>query len=139
MRYLLYAVLLAGLLGGCEILGPDDDKEDEFRTYPEALELPAADLQKLLDGMHNTGQFNLTAFVVNIAECPPDFACLVADNIQVAASPHTDGPALMIATEKPSQFTLDQEYVLSIEVFGEPFPESQQTQFVRLLGYSISD
>jgi len=127
------------LLGGCEILGPDDDKDTSDRTYPRALDLPAADLQMLLDGVHDAGQFNLTAYVVGISECPPDYACLVADHIQVAGSPHTDGPALMIGAEKPSQFDLDEDYILSIDVFNEAFPESNQSQYVRLAGYSKVD
>ena len=140
MIRLLSAVLALSLLAGCEILGPDrDDDSDHNRTYPQAFGHPAADLQQLLDGVHATGAFDLPAFVIGISECPPDFACLVADHIQVAGNPHTDGPSLMVAAEKPSQFETDGKYVLSIEVFGDAFPESQQAQFVRLLGYSEVD
>lgn len=138
MKQVVLVLLVGFLMSGCEILGPDDDK-DEARTYPQAMDLPAADLQQLLDGIHENGRFNLTAFVVGISECPPDYACLVADNIQVAGSPHTDGPSLMISAEKPSQFDQDEPYVLSIEVFGERFPESSQSRFVLLLAYSDAD
>lgn len=136
---LLSTLLLVLLMSGCEILGPDDDKDTSDRTYPEALQYPAADLQKLLDGQHDSGQFNLTAYVVNISECPPDHACLVADHIQVAGSPHTDGPSLMIAAEKPSQFDLDERYILSIEVFEDAFPETTQSRFILLRAWSAAD
>lgn len=135
----LFAVLMMLiLLGGCEILGPDKDKDEDTsaRTYPEALDLPAADLQQILDGQHPAGQYNLTAYVVGISECPPTYACLIADNIQVATNPNTDGIPLMIAAEKPSQFTQDEQYILSIEVFNDGFPESSQSRFVRLLAWS---
>jgi hypothetical protein len=138
MRRLFSALMILILLGGCEILGPDKDQDTDVsnRTYPEALDLPAANLQSIIDGVHAAGQFNLTAYVVGISECPPDYACLVADHIQVASSPHTDGIPLMIAAEKPSQFEQDREYVLSIEVFHDAFPESSQSRFVRLLAWS---
>lgn len=138
MTRLIAILMVLVLLGGCEILGPDKDKDDDNgnRTYPEALNLPVADLQKIMDGQHPPGRYNLTAYVVGISECPPTYACLIADNIQVASSPHTDGIPLMIAAEKPSQFTLDQRYVLSIEVFNDSFPESSQSRFVRLLAWS---
>lgn len=142
MKHLLLVLIIGVSLIGCEILGPDDnqdERQDQNRTYPEALNLPAADLNQLLDGVHENGRFNLTAYVVGISECPPDYACLVADHIQVSGSPDTDGPSLMIAAEKPSQFELDTEYVLSIEVFGESFPESNQSRFILLLGYSDAD
>jgi hypothetical protein len=136
---LIAAFLLIVLMGGCEILGPDDDRDTSDRTYPEALDLPAADLQMLLDGVHDAGQFNLTAYVVNISECPPDYACLVADHIQVAGSPHTDGPSLMIAADKPSQFEVEGHYVLSIEVFDDAFPETNQLRFIFLRAWSEAD
>lgn len=136
----LLIILVAGLiLGGCQILGPDDDASESRRTYPEAFGHPDAVLQQLLDGNHPAGTFDLKAFIVGISECPPDFACLTADHILVAGSPHTDGPALMIGTEKPSQFDLSDDYVLSIDVFNEAFPESNQSQYVRLVGYSEVD
>lgn len=137
-RLLLTLVTLAAL-NGCQILGPDDDSSDPQRTYPEAFGYPSATLHLLLDGNHPAGSFDLQAFVVGISECPPEFACLVADHIQVAGSPHTDGPALMIGAQKPSQFDMDEEYILSIEVFSEAFPESNQMQYVRLVGYSDVD
>jgi len=142
MKKLALVLFFGTLLVGCEILGPDNNREQNqnaTRTYPEALDLPSADLNQLLDGVHANGHFNLTAFVVGISECPPDFACLVADHKQVSGNPETDGPSLMIATEKPSQLDLDGHYVLSIDVFGERFPESNQSQFVMLLAYSDVD
>lgn len=132
----LAALLVILLIGGCEILGPDDDDKQTDRTYPAALNLPPGDLDTILSGEHPVGRFNLTAYVVGISECPPDHACLVADHIQVANDPHTDGIALMISAEKPSQFTQDHRYILSVEVFGDAFPETPQTRFVQLLAWS---
>ncbi|MDA0378095.1 MAG: hypothetical protein O3C45_06025 [Bacteroidetes bacterium] len=139
MKQLLLGLLLAFVLGGCEILGPDNDDNQTKRTYPVAMGHPAADLQGLLDGNHAPGLFDLDAYVVGISECPPDHACLIADHIRVAGSPDTDGPSLMIDANKPSQFDMDDRYVLSIEVFNEAFPESSQALYVRLLGYSATD
>ncbi|MGB1048126.1 MAG: hypothetical protein ACPG3U_00400 [Rhodothermales bacterium] len=136
MARLLIILFATILLGGCQMLGPDDDSSKTDRTYPEAFGYPDAILHDLLDGNHPAGSYDLTAFVVGISECPPDFVCLVADHILVAGSPHTDSPALMIGAEKPSQFELDEDFVLSIEVFTEAFPESNQVQYVRLVGYS---
>jgi len=89
-----------------------------------------------MNGRHKAGQFNLTVFVVGFSECPEDAICILADHIQVAESPFTDEIPLMIETSKPSQFSLDDEFILSIEVLEGAFPESQQAQFVRLLAYS---
>lgn len=137
LKQLTPLLLILMVMAGCEILGPDDDHHEQTnRTYPEALDLPDGDLAQLIAGLHPTGRFNLTAYVVGISECPPDHACLVADHIQVASNPHTDGIPLMISAEKPSQFTQDHRYILSIEVFGDPFPETPQTRFVQLLAWS---
>ena len=132
----LVALLIIVSMGGCEILGPDNDEKPTGRTYPEALDLPDGNLAQLVAGQHPTGRFNLTAHVVGISECPPDYACIVADHIQVASNPHTDEIPLMIASEKPSQFTAGEAYVLSVEVFNEGFPESSQSRYVRLLAWS---
>ena len=135
MTRILILLLTLIVLDGCSVL-KEQDTADPKRTYPEALGFAPADLEQLLAGDHVPGSYDLTAYVVGISECPPDFACLVADHIQVAGSPHTDGPALMIGAEKPSQFDMDEEYILSIEVFSEAFPESSQPHYVQLLGYS---
>ena len=123
------------LLSGCQILGPDSG-DVSTSTYPKALDLPAADFGAIMTGQHKAGRFNLTIFVTGISECPEDTICIIADHIQVAESPFTDGFSLMIEASKPSQFKLDDEFILSIEVLEEAFPESQQAQFVRLLAYS---
>lgn len=138
-RHLPSILTILTLLTGCEIMGPDHKEDTSARTYPRALDLPAADLGQLLSGQHPAGRFNLSAYVVGISECPPGYACLIADHIQVASNPHTDGIPLMIGAEKPSQFTAGFPYVLSIEVFNEGFPESAQSLYVRLLAWSESD
>lgn len=135
MTRLLILLLTLIVLDGCSVL-KEQDTADPERTYPESLGFAPADLEQLLAGDHAPGSYDLTAYVVGISECPPDFACFVPDHITVAASPHTDGPALMISAEKPSQFEQDAAYVLSIEVFPEAFPESSQSHYVQLLGYS---
>jgi hypothetical protein len=133
MHRALITVLAGAVLSGCGVFGPDDDGE---RTYPQALDLPLANVQDVLDGTQTPGRFNLQAFVVGISECPANAACLVADHIRVSDNPHTDGPSLMIAAFKPSQFDLDERYLLSIEVFNDAFPETNQALFVQLLGYT---
>ena len=138
MIRLLILLLTLIVLDGCSVL-KEQDTADPKRTYPEALGFAPADLERLLAGDHVPGSYDLMAYVVGISECPPDFACFVPDHITVAASPHTDGLALMISAEKPSQFEQDAAYVLSFEVFSEAFPESSQSQYVRLLGYSEID
>ena len=131
MHRVMMTALAGAILSGCGVFGPDDD-----RTYPEAFDLPLANVQAILDGTQEPGQFNVRAFVVGISECPSGAACLVADHIRIADNPHTDGPSLMIASVKPSQFDLDERYVLSVEVFNDGFPETSQASFVQLLGYT---
>lgn len=133
MQRALTAVLACAVLSGCGIFGPGEDSD---RTYPQALDLALENVQAFLDGTHEPGRFNVRAFVVGISECPPNAACLVADHIRVAESPHTDGPSLMIAAERPSQFDMDDRYLLSVEVFNDAFPETDQITFVQLLGYT---
>lgn len=137
-RQLLSILTILTLFTGCEILGPDrDDHEDTGnRTYPQALDLPAGNLGQIRAGTHPVGQFNLTTYVVGISECPPAVLCIIADHIQVNNNPDTDEIPLMIAAEKPSQFTQGKRYRLSIEVFSDGFPESSQSRYVRLLAWS---
>ena len=135
---LLGAFCALFLVSGCQILGPDHSDIKES-TYPAAFDLPDADFANIMDGLHEPGRFNLTVYVVGISECPPDHACLIADNIQVAESPFTDGIPLMIDAQKPSQFTLESQYVLSLEIFEEAFPETEQRQYVQVLAYSPVD
>lgn len=139
MRHLLSCLLAGAILttSGCQLIGPDP--EDSRRTYPAAMEHPAASFVELIDGVHEEGKFNLTSFVIGISECPEDAVCLVADHIQVAESPHTDGIPLFIDAEKPSQFEVERQYVFSITVTRVPFPETSQSVYVRLLGYTAMD
>ena len=132
---LVGAFFALSVLAGCQIFGPDSS-DVSTSTYPEAMDLPAADFGAIMGGTHDAGQFNLTVFVVGISECPEDAVCIIADHISVAESPFTDGIPMMIDATKPSQFTQDAQYVLSVEIASDAFPETQQPQYVRLLAYS---
>ncbi len=137
----LFLLVFTGLcmtLSGCQLLGPDSD-DDSKSTYPSAMDLMPASFVQIVDGTHEVGEFNLTAFVVGISECPEDHACLIADHIQVAENPHTDGIPLLIDAFKPSQFEVEAEYVFSVEIIGGGFPETPQSLYVRLLGYSVTN
>jgi len=134
--YLLAFASIVFVLAGCQILGPDDD-DDSDSTYPAAMDLPAASFGQLFEGVHEEGQFNLTVFVIGISECPEGALCIIADNIQVAESPFTDGLPLIIDAKKPSQFSIDTQYVLSLDVNSLAPPSTQQ--YATLLGYSLTN
>lgn len=132
MRYIFILIVLS--VGGCSLLGADDDNKIE-RTYPKALDLETVMISQLRNGVTPPDSLNIKAFVVSRIICPKDMYCFLPNGIIVAEALNdtTREKQLYLTVRKPQQFEEDKQYKLSVSVRSN---SNGERKFFDLLGYT---
>ena len=104
------------------------------RTYPEAFSFETVTIQQILYEVEPPDSLNINAYVINIRECPEGATCFIPDGIDVSESLPPADTLIFIPAAEPSQFQIEKQYQISLEVSEK---ESVERNILRLLGYSL--
>lgn len=139
MTQMIRVVLLAMILSGCQLIGPEEGSHIDEKTFPSASDLPLIQLEDIEDPAIAPGEYNIEAFVVSWNECPGEGdGCQFPDGISISSKNRVDyGEDFWwhIPLQQPGQFQINRPYLFSVRLVEEFFPDERSVRYLRLIGY----
>lgn len=104
-------------------------KTTTLKSYPSSSTNPLYSISDFKQSGHNSGNFNIEGYVVNIYTCPPcpkGAQCsicmkkniLVSENNKILETHDLTENDLIIFTDNPKQFELGKKYRFSIKILN---------------------